>query len=40
LAGLFVLRVRSALGDEGAAVDLAAAAATRAMPGLAAVQAG
>jgi hypothetical protein len=40
LAGLFVLRVRSALGDEGAAVELAEAAATRAMPGLAAVQPG
>ena len=34
LAGLFVLRTWSALGDERAAADLAAAAETLAMPGL------
>ena len=34
LAGLFVLRVWSALGDERAALDLAAAAESLAMPGL------
>jgi class 3 adenylate cyclase/tetratricopeptide (TPR) repeat protein len=38
VAGLFVLRGWTALGDERAAVDLATAAATLAMPGLAAVQ--
>jgi tetratricopeptide (TPR) repeat protein len=37
LAGLFVLRAWTALGDERAAVDLAAAAGTLSMPGLAAV---